>query len=75
MGELRAQQTHEGVKGQSDKVILSLIAIKMLKTYFTKDFNEWRLVASKGAGYVKKNLFGADTLELLIEKVVLKTVF
>ncbi|TNV84285.1 hypothetical protein FGO68_gene9917 [Halteria grandinella] len=75
MPELRALQTHEGVKQQNDEVILSIIALKLLKTVFPQNNKEWRLVAGKGAGYVKKQLVGTETLESLMEKVMFKTAF
>ncbi|TNV84379.1 hypothetical protein FGO68_gene3317 [Halteria grandinella] len=75
MIELRAQQTYEGAKWQGDEVLLSVIALQMLKTIFPQNNKEWRLVAGKGVGFVKNKIVGAETIESLMQKVVFKTAF
>jgi hypothetical protein len=79
MAELRALQTDETVKSLNDDLLLTVIAIKILKTRFTGNIKEWRLVAAKGVGYLKKSLGGASSatgsLDSLMEKVVFSTLF
>jgi hypothetical protein len=63
MSDLKALQTDDNVKTLSEEALLTVIALRILKQNFPKNSKEWKMVASKGAGYVKKNMPQGASLE------------
>lgn len=52
--ELIDLQTDESIKKLQKEILLTVVGLKILKTSFKENSKEWKLVASKGATYVKK---------------------
>lgn len=62
-------QTDEALKALPSDVILTVVGLKLLKSHFADNAKEWKLVASKGSGYIKKQGL-ALTLEQMMEKII-----
>ena len=56
-GDLVAVQTSPNVKGVSPpSVLLTMVAIKILREKFVANKNEWKLIGQKGMLFLKKTL-------------------
>ncbi len=65
--ELVEKQTSEEVKQLKKEALMTFAALKILKTHFKDNIKEWKLVASKGASFIKK---AGLSLDKLLEAVV-----
>lgn len=54
IAELKAIQDSEDLKKLDEQVLLTLIALKVLNEKFSAKKTEWRLVAAKAKGCLKK---------------------
>ena len=66
--QLVEAQKDEQLKAMSAQVILTIVGIQLLKTQFAGNNKEWRLVAAKGAGFLKSQGLPL-TLEQMLEKI------
>jgi len=69
--EFLNSQTNESLKTLHKDVLLSVAGLKILKTDFKKNAKEWKLVAAKGASFVKKAAV-LMSLDQLLAAVVVK---
>ena len=64
-------QTNEGLKALHKDVLLTVAGLKILKTDFKDNAKEWKLVAAKGASFIKKAAVSMS-LEQILAAVVVK---
>jgi hypothetical protein len=60
--ELVEKQISEEVKQLKIEALLTLAALKILKTHFKDNIKEWKLVAAKGARFLKNAGLPIDQL-------------
>ncbi len=60
--ELVEKQTSEEVKQLKKEALLTLAALKILMTHFKDNVKQWKLVAAKGASFLKNAGLSVDQL-------------
>jgi len=65
----------EQLKKLSLAIILTLVGIKLLRTYFMSNIKEWRFVAAKGIKQVKEACVSGVSVDGLCDRVVFEVAF
>jgi hypothetical protein len=68
--DLVDKQKDEELKKLSPEIILTLVGIKMLKTYFKENAREWRFVVAKAIQQVKAQCGAAISVDALCDKLI-----
>lgn len=68
-------QSEEEIKALGDKLILTLIGIKILREHFKDNQNEWKLVVHKAIVYMKKTMkINEKQVNEMVDKVKYKLI-
>ncbi len=73
--ELKDKQTNREIKKMKPEIILTLVGIKMLKTFFKDNIKEWRFVYAKGVQQLKAALGTSASIDAICDSLVLDIAF
>jgi hypothetical protein len=73
--ELTQIQTNEEIKKMKPETILTLVGIKLLKTYFKDNMKEWRFVYAKGVQQLKVALGSSASIDAVCDALILDIAF
>ena len=67
MEQLRGKQTYDKLIGCSEELLMTIIALKILKEKFSSEEDEWKLVYRKSITYLKSQMTVEQIQELIKE--------